>query len=70
MGHSKFIVSNQYKEPINNKGLKYQENKLTFCFPVEKCVMHFGFSSIVSLFKMGTSLKGKDLLPWGENSFL
>ena len=28
------------------------------------------FSSIASLFKMGTSLKGKNLLPWGANSFL
>ena len=28
------------------------------------------FSSIVSLFKMGTSLKEKNLLPEGANSFL
>ena len=28
------------------------------------------FSSIASLFKMGTSLKGKNLLPGGANSFL
>ena len=28
------------------------------------------FFSIVSLFKMGTSLKGKNLLPEGANSFL
>ena len=28
------------------------------------------FSSVVSLFKMGTSLKGKNLLPEGANSFL
>ena len=28
------------------------------------------FSSIASFFKMGTSLKGKDLLPQGANSFL
>ena len=28
------------------------------------------FSSIASLFKMGTSLKGKNLLPEGANSFL
>ena len=31
--------------------------------------MHI-FSSIASLFKMGTSLKGKNLLPEGANSFL
>ena len=57
-----FIVSKQYKEPINNKGSKYQEVKLTFCFPVEKLVspksLHFEFSSIASLFKIRTSLKG------------
>ena len=29
-----------------------------------------GFSTIMSLFKMGTSLKGKNLLPEGANSFL
>ena len=28
------------------------------------------FSSIAPLFKMGTSLKGKNLLPEGANSFL
>ena len=28
------------------------------------------FSTITSLFKMGTSLKGKNLLPAGANSFL
>ena len=28
------------------------------------------FSSIASLFKLGTSLKGKNLLPEGVNSFL
>ena len=28
------------------------------------------FSSIAFLFKMGTSLKGKNLLPEGANSFL
>ena len=27
-------------------------------------------NSIMSLFKMGTSLKGKNLLPLGANSFL
>ena len=28
------------------------------------------FSTIMSLFEMGTSLKGKNLLPEGANSFL
>ena len=60
--------------PVQNGKLLWKERILSqrekLCISKGYYCIKQWFSTIMSLFKKGTSLKGKNLLPEGENSFL
>ena len=66
--NQKLMFQIRRKNPLVNNDVARTRKKLRTSkgdYPIKQ-----RFSSLVSLFKMGTPLKGKNLLPGGANSFL
>ena len=62
-------MGKEYPGDIYSSNGKARKLKKLSTSKGEYCIKQ-GFSTITSLFKMGTSLKGKNLLPEGVNYFL